>query len=135
MAEKVVMEMSLEQAELIARACEFYSSMRNGKYSELSWEYTLYKHDKAVEFDRDHFEQVLYAARPFVFPDLRYGSSQHYGVNHDKRCDEAQDAYEVILHALACHREPEEVDTLDFLEPMCWSGVPLIKCKIVEDDE
>lgn len=135
MAEKFILEVTLEQARLIARACEFYSRMRNGQYSELGFEYMMYKHDKAVSFDRDHFEQVLYAARPFVFPDMRYGVQQHYGVHHDQRSDEAWDIYESVRYALAWHEHPEGGDWVDFREPMNWSGNPLPKCRIEEDKE
>lgn len=132
MAEKVVMEMSLEQAGLLSRICDFYARMRNGQFSELGFELAMHKPKNAVDFDRDVFDYILMAARKMVFPEL-HGLGHHYGVGHDHTADEAWDMHEVIRHALAYHRDPEGGYTVDFREPMNWSGEPLIKCKIIDD--
>lgn len=131
---QVVLKMSMDQAMLVARACEFYMRMRNGQYDELAMEMVINKHLYAQPFDRQAFEEHLYQARKMLFPKLYRNS--HYGIRHDTIGDRAWEMYEVIRHALAWYRHPEGGMGVDFDTPLplaCDSV--LAKCEIVLPEE
>lgn len=127
--ETVVIECSMEQAALIGRACEFYMRVRNGQFSEIEWELRMNSHKKmAEEIDWDEFKQRLFHARALLFPEIP--SNAHYGVGHDRDGNMSWEMHEVIRHAIAWYRYPEGGYTVNFDEPMNWSGKKMITCRI-----
>lgn len=129
MSEKVILEVTMETARIIDRACDMYMRLRNGQFDELSWEMSRKKHQHSVLFDREEFDNKLFEARQIIFPDLPKNSN--YGVGKDHDGDMAYEVHEVIRYVLAYHEHPEGGYGVDFHEPMNWSGEPMPKCEVI----
>lgn len=134
MSEHYTLTLSREQAVVLSRACDFYGRIRNGQLSEITWELLLRPHEKSVAFDRELVDTILCAARRPIFPELSANVGHHYGVTQDKTADVAWDIHEVVRNAIAYHDSPQGGMTVDFKDPMCWSGDPLPTITVKEEE-
>lgn len=109
------LELTDEQARIVARACEFYARIRMGQFGEIIWHCAK---GHCVEH-RDEAERLWLQLRKHIYPDLQ-GVGHSYGVGKFLDADTAFDAYQVIDYALGSKREP-------------WSLHDLPKCEKVRD--
>ena len=138
MAEKIIVEMSREQALAVMDATELLARLEIGQFEETTWK--LIEHFRGNDkngrptFDdtrRDLANAYLKCACLAVFgvkngwPDVGEKNMQHH------RC---WAVYETIRHALAWHDYPEGGDTVNFNEPLGY-GEPLPRCRVEDADE
>lgn len=109
------LELTDEQARIVARACEFYARIRMGQFKEIIWNCAP---NHYVEHPNEA-ERLWLQLRKHIYPDLQ-GAGHSYGVGHFPDADTAFDAYQVIDYALGSKREP-------------WSFHDLPKCEKVRD--
>lgn len=99
MEEKIVLELSKEQADLVRKACEFYARVRIGQFGEIIF------HCMDVDTDNNYFErreraeEFLLAARNSIYPDL-HGAGHSYGMGKFQDADMAFDVHQVIRKEL-----------------------------------
>ena len=134
MAEKVVVELTREQARAVMNATELLARLEIGQFKEITWKMIdRFITDDGKKFDstrRDVADELLEQACRTVFgvnqynrPDVREKSMQH------QRC---WAVYSTIRYALAWHDHPEGGVTVDFQEPL---GIceTMPKCKVVDE--
>lgn len=134
MAEKVVVELTREQARAVMNATELLARLEIGQFKEITWKMIdRFMTDDGKKFDstrRDAADELLEQACRAVFgvnqynrPDVREKSMQH------QRC---WAVYSTIRYALTWHDHPEGGVTVDFQEPLGY-GEKLPVCRIEED--
>lgn len=134
MAEKIIVEMTREQAQAVMAATELLARLEIGQFEEICWK-MLDKFNGEDGFDsdrRDRAEQYLDAACQEVFGVNQYGrpNIEKKSMQH-QRC---WAVYATIRHALAWHDHPEGGMTVNFDKPMGY-GEPLPKCEVRDDDK
>ena len=101
----VQLQLSDEQAKIVARACEFYSRIIMGQFKEIIFELVNSETIKSVTSHKDEIENLLYQARDLLYPELSgYGSS--YGVGAFERADKAYDVYQALRVLFGDTRQP-----------------------------
>lgn len=112
----IKLELTDEQAKIVATACEFYARMKMGQFGEIIWNCA---HNHYVEHPGEA-ERLWLQLRKHIYPDLQ-GVGHSYGVGKFPEADKAYDVYQVIDYALNGKREP-------------WSNYDLPKCKKVGEN-
>lgn len=125
---KVTLTMSMEQAQLLAAACEFYARIHMGQWREIINSCLDIARDDFCEA-RDQIEPLLNQARQIVWPELQHPGAS-WGIGKFEDADIVWEIYEVLRHAIAWHREPKGGRGVDFYRPMSFSGRALANCKI-----
>ena len=100
------LQLTEEQAQLVARACEFYARIRIGQFNEIVWEcldHSLPTEDYCSR--RDLAEIALLQARSSIFPDL-HGMGHSYGIGKFEDADKSYDVYQVLRKAMGDRRDP-----------------------------
>ena len=102
-SENCVVVLTLYQAKIVARACEFYARVLLGQFNEIVWN-TLFAHDSRVAVEqggmdicvmRDEAEKLLFEARAYIYPEL-YGRGHSYGIGKFRNADLSYDVYQVL---------------------------------------
>ena len=117
----IELTLSPEQAEIVARACEFYARIKMGQFDEIP--YHCLQHElPGSEYcnRRQAAEKALLEARKFIYPEL-HGVGHSYGVGKFHDADRAFDVYQVLRYALGDPRVPYAF------------GDPLPICKIKKE--
>lgn len=135
MSEKIIVELTREQAQAVMDATELLARLEIGQFNEITWKmlnrFEGKDRDGKRTFDsrsRDLADAYLKSACLAIFgvrdgwPDIGEASIQH------KRC---WAVYATIRHALAWHDHPEGGDTVNFDKPMGY-GEQMPKCEIKE---
>lgn len=135
MSEKIVVELTREQAQAVMDATELLARLEIGQFEEITWKmldrFRSKDKDGKPTFDdqsRELANAYLKSACLAVFgvkngwPDVGDKSIQH------QRC---WAVYSTIRHALAWHDHPEGGEGVSFYEPMGY-GEPLPKCRVEE---
>ena len=136
MSEKIILEMTREQAQAVMDATELLARLEIGQFEEITWKmiehFRGHDRDGKPTFDdrsRDLANAYLKCACLAVFgvkngwPNIGEKNLQHH------RC---WAVYATIRHALAWHDRPEGGYTVDFQEPLAY-GEPLPKCEVKEE--
>ena len=136
MSEKIIVELTREQAQAVMDATELLARLEIGQFDEVSWK--LLHHFEGKDRDgkrtfdghsRDLADAYLKCACFATFgvkngwPDIGDKTIQH------KRC---WTVYSAIRHALAWHDHPEGGITVNFNKPMGY-GEPIPNVEIKED--
>lgn len=129
---KYLLDMDEEHAAIVQRALEFYSRMRMGQWQELIWLCLDMRDDKASE-KRDFMETMLLVIRDQCYPELHHTFAHSYGVGNFQDADLAWEVYASIRHCAAWAKHPEGGWTVDFDEPMSFSGNEIAKCVAIEE--
>ena len=137
MKEKIRMTMDRETAQIISRACEFYSRVLCGQYGEITEEIFTSRlckvHDEEGEekmhevfsdlmLERHEATTYIEKARATQFPELH--PLGHYGFGYTKNTDRAFDVYQVLRHLFAWHDHPEGGWTVNFDKPFTKYDLP-----------
>ena len=101
----VRLELTDEQAGVVARACEFYARVKMGQFQEIYWECLSVKNMDNYCRRRDEAERLLLEARKPIYPDL-HGLGHSYGIGKFKDADQAFDVYQVIRRLFGDDRPP-----------------------------
>ena len=100
------LDLTEEQAAVLAVACEFYARVRMGQFNEIIWRTLDVRIDTAGFCERrDEAERLLLEARKQLYPDL-HGIGHSYGIGKFEDADRAFDIYQVIRHARGGERVP-----------------------------
>lgn len=106
-----------KQAEIVSRACEFFTRIRIGQFGEIIWNCAPKHYVK----NPDAAEKAWLDLRKHIYPDL-HGPGHSYGLGHFEDADTAYDVHQVIRYALGDKREPFSYNNT------------LPKCECVEND-
>lgn len=93
------LSLTVEQAKVVATACEFYASIRMGQFQEVPWRCLNVKGPNEYMLRREEAERLLFEARKQIYPDLQ-GDGDYYGLGEFKDADLAFSAHQVIQYAL-----------------------------------
>ena len=101
----VELRLTDSQAQVVSRACEFYSRIVLGQFKEIIFE--LINHDTvdAVLEHRSEIESLLYEARDLIYPDL-HGLGQSYGLGKFEHADTAYDVHQALRILFGDTRQP-----------------------------
>ena len=102
----IKLELTDEQANIVAKACEFYARVKMGQFNEIIW-HTLDMGGINNDYceRRDNAEAFLLDARKFIYPEL-HGIGHSYGMGKFEDADKAFDVYQVIRYEMGDKREP-----------------------------
>lgn len=106
----IELRLTPEQAEIVARACEFYARIKMGQFDEIP--YHCLQHElPGNEYcnRRQAAERALLEARKYIYPEL-HGIGHSYGVGKFQDADRAFDVYQVLRYALGDPRTPFTFD-------------------------
>ena len=133
---KVIVELTREQAYAVMNATELLARLEIGQFEEITWKMIdrfvgKDKDGNITTFDdrsRDLANAYLKSACLAIFGANEYGwpNVGEKSITHE-RC---WAVYETIRHALAWHDHPEGGYTVDFQEPLGY-GETMPKCKVV----
>lgn len=84
-----------QQAQIVAKACEFYARIRMGQFGEIVWHCA----PKHCPKNREAAEQAWLELRKQIYPDL-HGIGHSYGIGKFEDADRAFDVYQVIRHTM-----------------------------------
>ena len=118
---KYILELTEEQARIVAGACEFYARVRMGQFNEITYNTMM---DQPMEDRwcerRDEAEALLLEARKRIYPEL-HGIGHSYGIGKFKDADMSFDVYQVLREKFWPERMP----------PFSYHELP--KCEIKDD--
>lgn len=102
----VEVKMSENQAQIVARACEFFARIRMGQFNEIIWLAMSgeWEKDDACE-RRDAAKEALSKAREALYPEL-HGEGHSYGIGKFEDADTAYDVYMVLRQLFGDPRTP-----------------------------
>lgn len=134
MSEKIIVEMTREQAQAVMNATELLARLEIGQFEEICWKMIdRFEHkdkngkltfdDRSRDLANAYLKSACFAifgVNQYGWPDVGEKSMQH------QRC---WAVYATIRHALAWHDHPEGGETVDFHEPLGY-GEPLPKCVV-----
>ena len=133
-AEKVVLEMSRDQAIVVERACELYARLHIGQF-EMMPDIMMLGYENINEYccKRDDAKDALKLAACLLFGRNMYGQPDcNKGVEHER----AWGVYTVLRHARCWHDNPEgNPMSVCYDEPYNNLPEPLAKCKIIEGSD
>lgn len=124
-----VLTLTLEQARVVSRACEFFTRLHLGQFDELTRELMDVSRKDFCE-RRDIADTLLRALKQLYFPDLPPLPGASYGVGKHLASDRAWDVYQVIRNAMVWHEHPEGGPTVDFQSPFSAAHEPLATCEV-----
>ena len=101
----VRLELTDEQASVVATACESYARVRMGQFQEIYRKCLSVKDVDDYCVRRDNAERELLNARKYIYPDL-HGLGHSYGIGKFKDADQAFDIYQVIRVLFGDERPP-----------------------------
>ena len=122
-----------EQLQTVMRACEFYTRVRLGQFSEISYE-TLRGQISSDDYckRRECMDKLLMYARKQAFPELD-GFGHSYGVGYDKIADRSWMVYQVLRYAKARKDHPEGGINTNFDRPINYLNEPLPTCEVKQE--
>ena len=103
---KYILELTEEQAKIVAQACEFFARIKMGQFNEIPFlllANELSGNDYCTR--RDIANKYSLDARKAIYPELQ-GIGHSYGAGKFADADRAFDVYQVLRHALGDPREP-----------------------------
>lgn len=122
-----------KQAEMLAKACEFYTRMRCGQWQQvinICNDYTQGDITNSIYEAKRH----LLIARSKIYPGL-YGEGHSYGVGQFRDADMLWEIYEVLRNKIAWTQHPEGGLGVCFDDPFSITGLPMPKCTVTSKKE
>ena len=119
----IELQLTTEQAKVVAQACEFFARIKMGQFDEIP--FLCLSHQIAGDeycVRRESAEKSLLEARKYIYPEL-HGRGHSYGVGKFLDADRAFDVYQVLRFALGDPRIPFQL------------GEPLPACKVKKERE
>lgn len=93
---KYVLELTEDQAKVVACACEFYARVRMGQFNEIVFNLMMDQPFDGTWCDRrDEAEQILLEARKRIYPEL-HGIGHSFGIGKFDDADMSFDVYQVL---------------------------------------
>ena len=132
MAEKIVLELSREHAEVVQDACELLMRMKLGQ-TTFPTELMLGGLGGIGKYDVNEFCMRRDAANDVLRAFLRITGNKE-GCEKDKVENMAYEVFGTIRHALFMDRNPDGDNSWSVASqpPLAESGLPMPKCKVVD---
>ena len=130
--DRVVLEMSADQAKIVERAMELLFRLHIGHFSEIKCALLQHVHDTGEKVDLQSISVLLDTISRMFFPSLQPHES--FNVNCCEECNTAYAVYQAIRYVNAWHWKPEGSIGVNFDPPM-YTGVPIPKCYLVKEGE
>ncbi len=133
--ERVVLEMTREQALIVENACELLARLHIGQFKTIT-EMVLPYHRKDIDDycrRRDDADEALNLAAKLIFGRTVYNTPDcQKGEEHER----AWNVYQVLRYTRCWHDNPEgDHFSVCFDKPMNALNEPLPTCKIIELEE
>lgn len=129
--DKIVLELTPEQAKIVERATELFFRLHMGQFEEIKW--ALYH--SMSEWPRNSVSSIdstLGFLRSLFFPNLRLGESN--GVDTNPDCHTAFNVYQAVRYVYSWYMNPEGGIGVNYDTPM-GGGMPVPKCYVVKEGE
>lgn len=133
--DRIILELTHEQAEVLERAAELLFRIHIGQLEEIGWELRDQKRKWSSLVNTQMVRAATDMLRAVLFPDLRKGES--YNIDTDEACQTAYNIFQAVRYVVAWHANPEGGLGVNF-DPPLPNGLPIPKCYVVEggaDDE
>lgn len=134
--DEYVLHMDAETAQIVARACEFFSRILFGQFQEVRYltVHPTEEGDPTFGERLNACEKALQEARDAAFPEFKGSYGWSYGVGHLREADTAWNVYQAVRYIKAWHEHPEGGITVNFHEPMRFSDAPMPRCEVRNGD-
>lgn len=106
----IELQLTTEQAKVVAQACEFFARIKIGQFDEITFlclSHSLSGDDYCTR--RELAVKSLLEARKVIYPEL-HGIGHSYGIGKFADADRAFDVYQVLRYALGDPRTPFSLD-------------------------
>ena len=128
--DRVVLELSHEQAVVLERAVELLFRLHMGQFEDIKW--ALMPRLCGTEWDPQNINAALELLKMAIFPGLKLGES--FNINCCDECNIAYNIYQAIRFVNAWHQNPSGGIGVAF-DPPHPTGKPIPKCYLVEEGE
>lgn len=130
--DRVVLELTDEQAVVLERAVELLFRLHIGQFNEIKFALLQHVHDTGENVDLHSIGVLLDTMSHLFFPALRPHES--FNVNCCEDCNIAYNIYQAVRYVNAWHHRPEGGMGVNFDQPHN-TGVPIPKCYLVKEGE
>ena len=130
--DRVVLELTDEQAVVLERAVELLFRLHIGQFNEIKFALLQHVHDTGENVDLQSIGVLLDTMSHLFFPALRPHES--FNVNCCEDCNIAYNIYQAVRYVNAWHHRPEGGIGVNFDQPHN-TGVPIPKCYLVKEGE
>lgn len=134
--EKVIIELSREQAMVVERACELFARLKIGQFNHITEQMMEYDPGRKEDFlkgwcsRRDMANDILRCAANVIYGQNAYG---YPDILKDVYHHRAWDVYQVLRYTRCWHDNPEGNKwSVCYDTPMSLIDEPLPNCEIVE---
>lgn len=131
MNDKIVLELSPEQAKIVERATELFFRLHMGQFDEIKWA-LMHSMKDWKKISVNSIDTELNVLKGLFFPNLRLGESNGFDTNPD--CHTAFNIYQAVRYVYSWYTKPEGGIGVNFDEPM-GNGMPVPKCYVVREGE
>lgn len=129
--DRIVLELTHEQAVVLQKAVELYFRINIGQFNEIKWVLRKHPNNKA-EANTQCVNATLDMLRAVFFPTLERGQS--FNVECTEDCENAYNLYQAVRYVNAWHENPEGGLGVNF-DPPFPIEKPIPKCYLVEEGE
>lgn len=132
MAEKVVLTLTREQAQMVEDACELYARLRIGQFERIV-EMMLDVCDAENYCERrDTAAALLQTVACVIFGRTAYGTPE---CKEDALHYRAWNIYAALRHCLAWHDNPKGGWGVCYDEPYPWGGEAVPECRVITEKD
>ena len=129
--DRVVLELTHDQAKIVERAVELLFRLHIGQFNEIKFA-LLNRRDERNTNSWQDIDMLLGILQNHFFPRLAPGES--FNVNCCEECNIAYSIYQAVRYVNAWHMNPEGGIGVSYDPPM-YTGVPIPKCYLVKEGE
>ena len=130
--DRIVLEMSADQARVLERAVELLFRLHIGQFNEIKFALLQHIHDTGENVDFQNIDILLNIISRLCFPSLRPHESFNVDCCEDSNI--AYSIYQAVRYVNAWHHRPEGGTGVNF-DPPRNTGVPIPKCYLVKEGE
>ena len=130
--DRVVLELTDEQAVVLERAVELLFRLHIGQFNEIKFALLQHVHDTGENVDLQSIGALLDTMSHLFFPELRPHES--FNVNCCEECNIAYSIYQAVRYVNAWHHNPEGGIGVNYDHPR-YTGVPIPKCYLRKEGE
>ena len=130
--DRVILELTDEQAVVLERAVELLFRLHIGQFNEIKFALLQHIHDTGENVDYQGIDALLDTVSHLFFPALQPHES--FNVNCCEDCNVAYGIYQAVRYVNAWHHRPEGGVGVNF-DPPHNTGVPIPKCYLVKEGE
>jgi len=130
--DRVILELTDEQAVVLERAVELLFRLHIGQFNEIKFALLQHVHDTGANVDFRSIEILLDTMSHLFFPALQPHES--FNVNCCEDSNIAYNIYQAVRYVNAWHHMPEGGAGVNF-DPPHYTGVPIPKCYLKKEGE